>query len=112
MSSPPSSLQTGIDPGVCAILRVFRGHHKAEEGSGLMASMGRTALSFDKQATEESRKKRQKTINDFFGCKKESDPPAPTQIPVPIRIDWKAPSPLDEIAPQVYMGVKQLVSFV
>lgn len=90
-SSTLSALQTQLDPGVCAILRVFRGHHKATEGSGLMASIGRTTLSFDKQAVEESRQKRQKTLKDFFGCKKESDPPASKSTRPASNPPWPAP---------------------
>lgn len=73
-----------------------------------MSTIGRPTLAFDKQATEEARKKRQKTLTDFFVPKKESDQSPPEKIPAPIPIEWKPDSPLDEIAPKVHMGVKRV----
>eukprot|EP00668_Euglena_longa_P003149 GGOE01003679.1.p1 GENE.GGOE01003679.1~~GGOE01003679.1.p1 ORF type:complete len:158 (+),score=5.45 GGOE01003679.1:115-588(+) len=48
------------------ILHFFQGHERAPEGSALAATTGRSTLMCDKQAIEEARQKRQKTITHFF----------------------------------------------
>lgn len=59
--APPQIL---VDPAVRGLLRFFRGHERAPEGSALAATTGRSTLVCDKQATEEARQKPAHFFND------------------------------------------------
>lgn len=52
-----SPCQIATDPAVRSVLRFFRGHERAPDGSALATTTARTSLFCDKQATEAARQK-------------------------------------------------------
>lgn len=79
----PSPFQIATDPGVRSVLRFFRGHERAPDGSALGASTARSSLFCDKQATEAARQKSAHFLEDF--SPPPCDPPA-THL---LRMGWQ-----------------------